>query len=78
MLIEYLPDETIDTKQAVEMLEESMKQIGRMDDFVESMRKMSSLETRTLQPGEITGTELEEDLRAEIRILERTLKGPFL
>lgn len=71
MLIEYLPDETIDTKQAVEMLEESMKQIGRMDDFVESMRKMSSLETRQLQPGEITGAEMEEDLRAEIRILEK-------
>lgn len=69
MLLEYLPDETIDTDKAVEMLTESMKQIERMDVFVETMRKMSSLEKRELKPGRITREQLKADLRAELEIL---------
>ena len=38
MLLTYLPDGTIDTRQATEMLKESMKQISRMDVFIETMR----------------------------------------
>lgn len=70
MLMDFLPDGTIDTKKAVEMLAESMKQISRMDSFVETMRKMNSLEQRTLLPGQITSEQLKMDIQAEIPILE--------
>ncbi len=51
MLMEYLPSEDIDMEQAMEMLTESGRQIERMDTFVETMRKLSSLENRQLTPG---------------------------
>lgn len=69
MLIDFLPDGTIDTAKAMEMLTESMKQIERMDTFVETMRKMSSLEQRTLLQNQITAEELKKDIRAELVIL---------
>ena len=71
MLMEYLPNREIDIKQAMEMVAESRKQIERMDIFVETMRKMSSLETRELRNEEITSRQLEGDIQAELRILEK-------
>lgn len=70
MLMDYLPDGTVDTETAMEMLSESWKQIERMDHFVETMRKMSSLEQRTLLSHPIIAKELEEDIRAELVVLE--------
>lgn len=69
MLLEFLPDGTIDIPKAVEMLTEGMKQLERMDRFVEAMRKMSSLEQRKLQADRITSDELEKDMRAEVAVL---------
>jgi len=71
MLMEYLPNEEIDIKQAIEMVAESRKQIERMDIFVETMRKMSSLDTRKLKKEEITHQQLESDIRAELNVLEK-------
>ena len=71
MLMEYLPNREIDIKQAMEMVAESRKQIERMDIFVETMRKMSSLETRELRNEEITSRQLEGDIQAELNILEK-------
>ena len=71
MLMEYLPNREIDIKQAMEMVAESRKQIERMDIFVETMRKMSSLETRELRNEEITSRQLEGDIQAELKILEK-------
>lgn len=71
MLLEYLPDQTIDTGRAVEMLEESMKQVERMDVFIETMRKMSSLEERKLTAGPITAEQLKNEMQAELEILEK-------
>ena len=48
MLSEYLPEKEIDINQALEMVNESRKQIKRMDTFVETMRKISSLASRKL------------------------------
>lgn len=70
MLMDYLPDGTIDMQKAMEMLAESRKQIKRMDHFVETMRKMSSLEQRTLVSDFITSQQMRADIQAEIRILE--------
>lgn len=69
MLIDYLPDGTIDREQAVEMLQEGMKQIRRMDDFIESMQKMNSLEHRVLKAEQISSQQLEKDIQKELDIL---------
>lgn len=69
MLIDYLPDGTIDQEQAEEMLQESMKQVSRMDTFIDTMRKMNSLEQRELRADGITKEQLETDIRAELDIL---------
>ncbi|MBD5473074.1 MAG: HAMP domain-containing histidine kinase [Lachnospiraceae bacterium] len=71
MLMEYLPSEDIDMEQAMEMLSESRHQIERMDTFVETMRKMSSLENRKLAAGEISAGQLKTDIQAELAILEK-------
>lgn len=69
MLLEYLPDGTIDTEKAMEMLSEGMKQIGRMDVFVETMWRMNSLEARNLLSHTIRPEELKADILAELKIL---------
>ncbi len=69
MLMEFLPDETIDREEAMEMLSESKKQIERMDVFVDTMQKLSSLEHREMLASEISGRQLEEELQAELDIL---------
>lgn len=71
MLMDYLPNEGIEIGQAMKMVEESQKQIARMDAFVEMMRKLSSLESRRLTAKEMTGRELISDLQAELSILEK-------
>lgn len=71
MLMEYLPSEDIDMGQAMEMLSESGHQIERMDAFVETMRKMSSLENREMVVEEISARQLEADIRTELVILEK-------
>ena len=69
MLLDYLSDGTISLEQGMEMLKESAKQTRRMDDFIDAMSKMSSLEQRTLRPEEITAGELKEDIERELEIL---------
>lgn len=71
MLMEDLQDTDIDREQVMEMLSESWRQIERMDAFVETMRKMNSLENRELAATEISAEQLEADLRAELMILEK-------
>lgn len=71
MLTEYLPNEAISMDKAMEMLSECGKQLDRMDRFVETMRKLSSLERRELLPDELTAEQLQADLLAEIGILEK-------
>ncbi len=71
MLTEYLPGADIDMAQAMEMLAESGRQIERMDAFVETMRKMSSLENRELFPEPVSAGGLEKAIRAELAILEK-------
>ena len=69
MLIDYFPDGTIDREQAAEMLQEGMKQIRRMDVFIDSMQKMNSLEQRILKRDQISLEQLEKDIRKEAAIL---------
>lgn len=71
MLTEYLPKADMDREQAMEMLCESSRQIARMDSFVETMRKLGSLESRELIAAEISTAELEADIRAALAVLEK-------
>lgn len=71
MLFEYLPEKDLDLNQALEMVGESRKQIERMDVFVETMRKISSLEARKLAAEEITNKQLETAIQAELHVLEK-------
>lgn len=74
MLIDYFPDGTIDREQAVEMLQEGMKQIRRMDIFIDSMQKLNSLEHRVLTATPISSQQLEQDIRSELDILGKEKK----
>ena len=78
MLIDYLPDGTIDREKAVEMLQEGMKQIRRMDVFIDSMQKMNSLEHRTLKAEQISPAQLEKDIQRELRYSGERKKNPFV
>ncbi len=71
MLSEYLLQKEIDREQILEMVSESRKQIERMDVFVETMRKMSSLDARELVAGEVTYEQLETEIQAEVNVLEK-------
>lgn len=74
MLIDFFPDGTIDREKAVEMLQEGMKQIQRMDVFIDSMQKMNSLEHRTLKAEQISPAQLEKDIQRELDILGKVKK----
>ena len=74
MLIEYIPDKTIGTDKALEMLQAGMRQIERMDVFVETMRKMSSLESRELLREEVTAGALGAEIQEEVDILAKDKK----
>lgn len=69
MLIDYFPNGMIDREKAVEMLQEGMKQIRRMDVFIDSMQKMNSLEHRTLKAERISPAQLDKDIQRELDIL---------
>lgn len=71
MLSEYLLQKEIDREQIQEMVSESRKQIERMDVFVETMRKMSSLDARELVAGEVTYEQLETEIQTEVNVLEK-------
>lgn len=71
MLIEYFPQGEISSEQTMEIIQESNKQIRRMDEFVETMRKMSSLDARQLVKKEISAEELKKDIQAEAYVLQK-------
>lgn len=71
ILADYLPQKQIDLQLAVKMLSKCGEQLDRMDVFVETMQKMSSLESRALRPEEITAAQLSSDIEAELPILQK-------
>ena len=71
MLSEYLPEEEIDMDRALGMVNESKKQIERMDTFVETMRMMISFDKREFVVEEISSMQLEIDIQAELNVFEK-------
>lgn len=71
MLLEFVPDETLDQEKIMEMLRGGMLQIERMDRFIETMRRMKRLEERPLQLiGTTIGT-FGEQISSEAEILAK-------
>ena len=48
-LLEFVPEETLDKEQIIDMLKAGRDQIGRMNRFIETMRNMTRLEDRELE-----------------------------
>lgn len=48
-LLEFIPEETLDKEQIIDMLKAGRDQIGRMNRFIETMRNMTRLEDRELE-----------------------------
>lgn len=72
MLLELVPDgqtggETTDVM--TDMLSESMSQIQRMEDFLDSMNQLSALEEREIQLREISLSELAEQYQKNLNML---------
>lgn len=71
MLLEFVPEETLDKEQILSMLSEGMGQIERMNDFVETMRRMNSLENRELQTEHIDILAFAGQVEQEMKLLSR-------
>lgn len=69
MLLEFVPDETLDQEKIMEMLRGGMFQIERMDRFIETMRRMKRLEERSLQLKETAIGTFGEQIKKEAEIL---------
>lgn len=72
MLLEYLPDGTIDINKTLEMLSASMTQIERMDIFLGTMQKMNSLDERKFLSDQITSEQLKQDIQSELDVFGKT------
>lgn len=69
MLLEFVPEETLDKEKIAEMVKESMNQINRMEAFIESMRKLTSLEERKIQYQKIAVAPFLENLVQNLSVL---------
>lgn len=71
MLLEFIPKEELDKDSIIEMLLEGRLQIDRMEDFLERMRKMSSLKERQIQYQATDLNSFAEQVRKNSQILSK-------
>lgn len=71
MLLEFVPDETVDKDQILSMLSAGMGQIERMNDFIETMRRMNGLENREVEAEEIDLGAFTREVEGEVKVLSR-------
>lgn len=71
MLLEFVPSGRLDEEKMMEMLEAGMRQIDRMDAFIQTMRRLSGLEERKICPGEVEIQTFAERVREEARLLAK-------
>lgn len=71
MLIDFIPEGQLEPEKVMEILEGGMGQIDRMNDFVETMRQLSSLEERKLQCLDFMCGELMEEIRLAAQAMGR-------
>lgn len=71
MLLEFVPEETLDKEQILSILSEEMNQIERMNGFIETMRKMNSLEGREIVSEVIDISSLTQLIDNEAQMLSK-------
>lgn len=71
MLLEFVPNETIDKEKISEMLQEGMRQIERMNSFIETIRKMTKLEERELHFTDTNIATLGTQIQNEVQMLAK-------
>lgn len=71
MLMEFIPMDSLDQDKIMEILGEGMGQIKRMNDFIETMRRLGSLKEREVRY-EKTGVNM---LKERIRISAEAVSG---
>ena len=71
MLLEFLPTGEMEKEETEEILLEGMKQIERLNRFIETMRKMTRLEEREPIYQKVELESLGKNLEKEIKILEK-------
>ena len=71
MLLEFLPTGEMEKEETQEILLEGMKQIERLNRFIDTMRRITKLEEREPIYQEIELVRLKENLEKEIKILEK-------
>lgn len=69
MLLEFVPEESFDKESTIKMLKEGMGQIERIHDFIETMRKLSSLEEREIEYREEDLEEIGAGIERNMKIL---------
>lgn len=69
MLMEFIPGDTLSTEKIMEMLQEGMTQIERVNSFAESMRTMSSLDQRELCYAEVSLDGLAKQVKTSVQII---------
>lgn len=71
MLLEFIPEKALEEHKILEILQEGMQQIERMDVFIETMRKMFRLEERELHYTKVQVSKLKEQIQKEAEVLIR-------
>jgi len=71
MLLEFVPGNMLDQEKMMEMLEAGMRQIDKMDAFINTMRKLSGLEDREICPKVVRLESFAGRIREEADILAK-------
>lgn len=74
ILADFSQEGLLNQEEGNAMLEECRRQLSRMEKFVESMGKISSLEKRKLYSERVEGKELEQEILKEIAVLDKENK----
>lgn len=69
MLIEFIPEDKLDKDKVLEILDAGMGQIERLNDFVETMRRLSRLEDRKVEYMDTTLSALTIKLKDTVTVL---------
>jgi signal transduction histidine kinase len=72
LLLEYVPADQLDKEKILKILDAGMVQIDRLHDFVETMRKLKSLEERSTCYEQVSLMKLVEQLSGMLAIMSKT------
>jgi len=78
MMLEFIPENLLNKEKTMEMLQDGMKQVERINHFVETMRKLSSLEERKIQYIKTDLSTIKEQIEKTMKILGENSKKTVL